>query len=121
MNQTDEWSAKVPTLIRSPKGQSLLRELAAALDAIPERRLIDEMLIDEEGGCCAIGALCRARGIDTAGMDDDGIECVAERLGVPLSLAYEVIEQNDDRYDATPEDRWRRMRRWVDRHITNEE
>lgn len=116
----DEWSRKVVAAMHSPDGQAFLREMAAALDALPERWLIECRLIDEEGDCCAIGAVCRARGIDTEGMDDDGVEYIAERLGVPWPLAAEIVNENDG-YRETPEARWQRMRRWVDRHITQEE
>lgn len=113
----DEWRRKVAEAIASPEGQAFLRELAGALDAIPGKWLIKDQLVDEEGDCCAIGAVCRARGIDTAGMDDDGINCTAERLGVPWPLVAEIAHANDG-YRETPEQRWYRMRRWVDRHIT---
>jgi hypothetical protein len=115
----DEWRRKVVAAMHSPEGQAFLRELAAALDALPDKWLIEKRLVDEEGDCCAIGAVCRARGIDTAGMDDDGMECIAERLGVPWPLACEIVDINDGRRE-TPINRWQRMRRWVDRHIAQE-
>ena len=110
------WRRTVTEAIASPEGQAFLRELAAALDALPNKWLIEEQLVAEEGDCCAIGAVCKARGIDTAGMDGDGMECVAERLGVPWPLAAEIVDRNDG-FRETPERRWQRMRRWVDRHI----
>ena len=114
------WRRTVAEAIASPEGQALLRELACALDALPDKWLIEEQLVDEEGDCCAIGAVCRARGIGTEGMDDGGMECVAERLGVPWPIVCEIVNENDG-YRETPEDRWQRMRRWVERHITKEE
>ena len=112
------WRGQVAATIRGRRGQAFLRELAAAMDAMRHRWLICDELIDEEGDCCAIGAVCKARGLDTAGMDDeDGMECVAERLGVPWPLASEIVNENDG-YRETPERRWQRMRKWVDRHIT---
>ena len=117
-DEADEWQCKLNDAMASPEGQAFLRELAAALDALPDKWLIEEQLVDEEGDCCAIGAVCKTRGLDTAGMDDeDGMECVAERLGVPWPLASEIVNENDG-YRETPERRWQRMRKWVDRHIT---
>ena len=110
----DEWFRDVANAIASPKGQAFLRELADALDALPDKALIEEELIDEEGNCCAVGAVCKARGIDATHMDS---AAVAEWLGAPLLLVAEIIDVNDG-YRETPVHRWHRMRRWVDRHIT---
>ena len=115
-----EWHRKVVAAMHSTEGQAFLREMAAALDALPGKWLIDGSLVNDDGDCCAIGAVCRARGIATAGMDDDGINCTAERLGVPWPLAAEIAYVNDG-YRETPEARWQRMRRWVDRHIAQED
>ena len=51
--------------------------------------------------------------------DGDGMECVAERLGVPWPLAAEIVNENDG-FRETPAARWQRMRKWVERHITQE-
>ena len=114
-DEADEWECKLNDAMASPEGQAFLRELAAALDALPDKWLIEEQLVDEEGDCCAIGAVCKARGIDTAGMDND-LGCVAERLGVPLPLACEIVNENDDCRE-TPDVRWHRMRKWIERKI----
>ena len=86
-DEADEWHRRLKDTIASPEGQAFLRELADALDALPDKVLIARELIDEDGDCCALGALCMARGIDPTGMDSDS-DCVAERLGVPLPLAH---------------------------------
>ena len=112
------WRARVASAIRGRRGQEFLRELAAAMDALPDKWLIAGQLVDEEGDCCAIGAVCKARGIGTAGMDADGVEYTAERLGAPWPLAAEIAYLNDYWPAETPAARWQRMRRWVDRHIT---
>ena len=114
------WRARVASAIRGRRGQEFLRELAAAMDALPDKLLIAGQLVDEEGDCCSIGAVCKARGIDTAGMDADGVEYTAEWLGAPWPLAAEIAYLNDYWPDETPAARWQRMRRWVDRHITQE-
>lgn len=120
-DEADEWCRDVANAIARPEGQAFLRELAAAMDAMPEKVLIANELIDEEGNCCAVGAVCKARGIDTEGMDGDGMDsaAVAEWLGAPLLLVAEMIDENDG-FRETPAARWQRMRQWVDRHITQE-
>ena len=115
-DEADEWLRDVANAIASPKGQAFLRELAAAMDAMPEKVLIANELVDKEGDCCTIGAACKARGIDATHMDS---AAVAEWLGAPLLLVAEIIDVNDG-YRETPVHRWQRMRQWVDRHITQE-
>ena len=109
----DEWLRDVANAIASPKGQAFLRELAAAMDAMPEKVLIANELVDKEGDCCTIGAVCKARGIDATHMDS---AAVAEWLGAPLLLVAEIIDVNDG-YRETPVHRWQRMRQWVDKRI----
>ena len=117
--EADEWFRSVADAIRSDAGQAFLRELADALDAMRDKVLIDGHLINAQGDCCALGALCRARGIDTEDMGSDA-ECVAERLGAPLPLAAEVVDQNDGYRNEIPDARWHRMRRWVEGRIRKE-
>lgn len=60
------WRAQVKSAIRGKRGQAFLRELADAMDAMPEKVLIAEELVDADGDACAIGVVCKARGIDTS-------------------------------------------------------
>jgi hypothetical protein len=90
--------------------------MLAALDAIPTKQLICEDLENLEG-CCAIGAVGRARRVDMSKLDPYDRETVARAFGVPHALACEVMYENDEggRYwlDETPERRWSRVREWV--------
>ena len=43
------WRGAVKSAIRGQRGQAFLRELLAALDAIPDKRLIAEELVDAQG------------------------------------------------------------------------
>ena len=115
-DEADAWWRDVANAIASPEGQAFLRELAHALDSLPDKALIDKELIDEEGNCCAVGAVCKARGIDATHMDSDA-DSVAERLGAPLPLVAEIIDRNDCYHNDTPEVRWQRVRRWVEKRI----
>ena len=117
-DEADAWWRDVANAIASPKGQAFLRELAAALDALPDKALIAKELIDEEGNCCAVGAVCKARGIDATHMDS---AAVAEWLGAPLLLVAEIIDRNDCYHNDTPETRWQRVRRWVDKRIRKDD
>ena len=107
------WRGAVASAIRGKRGQAFLREMLAALEARPERKLIAREL-EEDGAVCALGAVGKARGTDMSTVDPDDNEKVANVFGVPHSLACEVMYENDDYYSETPEMRFTRMRRWVE-------
>ena len=113
--QLIRWRGAVTSAIRGKRGQSFFRELLAALDALPEKRLID-IDLERDGEVCAIGAVGRARGLDMTEIDPEDHEAVADAFGLPHALACEIMYVNDDdgwhRHD-TPEERYARVREWV--------
>ena len=114
------WRGQVAATIRGRRGQAFLRELAAAMDAMPEKVLIANELIDVEGDCCTIGVVCKARGIDVSAIDIECPSSVGKAVGISHQLAAEIEYLNDYWQDETPAARWQRMRRWVDQHIVKE-
>ena len=110
---------QVASAIRGRRGQAFLRELAATLDAMPEKVLITGKLIDDNGNCCAIGVVCKARGIDVTKVDYKDPSQVAAAVGIARSLAAEIEYENDECgcFGETSQNRWQRMRRWVDRQL----
>ena len=126
------WRGRVMSAIRGKRGQALLRDLLAALDAMPEKRLTTNALVKPDGDVCALGAVCFSRGaatreemlswINEDEEDDDPIwtnETLAERLNVAECLIREIENENDEGgWNETPEQRWARMRAWVARHIS---
>lgn len=126
------WRAQVKSAIRGKRGQAFLRELAAAMDAMPEKALIKNELIDQDGHCCTIGVVCKLRGVSVEGVDYSDPESVGDLVGIAKQMAAEIEFENDecgDRYervsgsqawkhiDETPEERWQRMRKWVESQI----
>lgn len=119
------YRGSVERAIRGKRGQALLRDLLAALDAMPEKRLISGCGVDAEGDevyflerdgeACALGALARKRGIDTSEIDAENPDCVGAAFGIARSLAAEIEYENDEAnyYPETPEERWQRMRTWI--------
>lgn len=110
------WRAQVASSIRGNRGQAFLSELAAAMDAMTEKVLISEKLIDEDGDCCTMGVVCKARGLDISTIDHSDPDDVGAKIGITHQLAAEIAHWNDEMgpYEGeTPEERWSRMRAWV--------
>lgn len=108
--------------IKGKRGQAFLIEMADALDAMPVKGLIRDELVSPDGEqVCAIGAVCKAREINTEHVDYDDPEVVANLVGIAGALAAEIEWINDEcgPYDGreTPEDRWLRVRKWVAQNI----
>lgn len=112
------WSGALASAIRGKRGQAFLRELLAALDALPEKKLIAEEL--EKNGCvCALGAVGKARAIDMAPIDPEDRDRVATVFGIPYTLACQIMYENDrDNWRViTEEERFIRMRRWAEHQL----
>lgn len=115
--QLIRWRGAVASAIRGKRGQSFLKEMLTALDALPERKLIQNELI-EEGAVCAIGAVGKMRGVDMTTLDPEDHETVAAAFGIPHALACEIFWMNDEwSYRETSEARFERMRQWIDAQI----
>jgi len=129
------WRAQVASATRGKRGQKMLTDLLAALDAMPDKALIVGELeqFDADAGClnvCALGALGHARGIDMQNLDPSEPEQVAAAFDIAPQLAEEIVYMNDEyfdfeyvgnvRTDITPEKRWEKMREWVAKQITPE-
>ena len=120
------WRGAVKSAIKGKRGQAFLLETLAALDTMPEKRLITNSLHEAASGeFCTLGVVIAARGIDPAPLQDTGRYDIANALGISPALAAEIMFKNDDECSwnsrTTPERRWIRMREWVKSHIfTNE-
>ena len=140
------WRAAVRSAMRGKRGQAFLREALAALDAMPDKRLVREHLLfdgwqpvwsgqevivggDELvdsagvvmpiGSVCLLGAVGKARGMDLSGLDPEDMDTVAPAFGIADAMARELVYWNDECGDRgeTPEQRWQRMRLWVEKQI----
>ena len=113
------YRGRVASAIRGKRGQQLLREMLAALDAMPEKVLIAHEL-EKNGQYCALGVVGKSRGIALAEIDPDETEEVCRAFNIADALAREVVYMNDEAgYGVTPERRWVRMRAWVSEHLTD--
>jgi len=90
------WQANCSRSLRGKRGQAALRELEAALVALPDKRLIHGA-IEEDGQVCAVGAVVKARGLLNEASEDEYTDAVAENLlGWPRLVAWKIVELNDE-------------------------
>lgn len=118
------WRGAVRRAINGKRGQAFLREMRSALDALPEKRLARNTLVDPKHGCCAMGAVAIARGVDVSHVDPQDTDDVSRLMGIAPAMAAEIAYENDEGsvrwYDQTPEQRWQRMSDWVDSCLRGE-
>lgn len=113
----------VTSAFRGKRGQAFLKEMQAALEGLPNKRLIANNLM-HGGEVCALGAVGVARRKDMRGLkyhDQDECEAaeeIAYFFGIANSMAREIMYENDEMgYKTTPEQRYNRMLRWVESQI----
>lgn len=124
------WRGAVNSALRGKRGQAFLTELAEAMDAMPVKRLVTEEL-QADGEFCTLGVVGKARNLDMSAIDPDDSEAVAGKFGLAEAMVREIVWENDEhpgvygtRPDGstgwrreTPEERWIRMREWVESNI----
>lgn len=92
------WRGRVASALRGKRGQAFLRELAASLDAMPDKRLIAHEL-KADGDFCTLGVLGAARGIDLEQLDPEDYDQVAKAFGIAPCMAQEIVYENDEAFD----------------------
>ena len=106
------YRGSVASSIRGKRGQQLLRDMLAAMDAMPEKVLIAHAL-EADGKYCALGVVGKARGIDMTALDPEEPDQIAPAFDIAAALAREVAYINDEWGHKTQEGRWSRVRAWV--------
>lgn len=138
------WHGRVMSATRGKRGQALLREIEAALLALPTRELIADKFCTKEGEVCALGARAVAarekRGHDRRAAvesiarksramlercgyaDEEYGEAMTEDVDAADCLLKEIQFQNDEcgPWEETPQARYERMLRWVRAQIKPE-
>lgn len=136
----DQWGliryrGAVKSAIRGARGQAFLKEMVAALDAMPIKRLIADVLEGSDRvslshwgeveieSVCAIGALGRARGVAMDSIDPHDPPQVSGAFNIAEALAREIVFENDEGAGywskETPEQRFWRIRAWVASQISD--
>lgn len=112
------WRNAVERAIKGKRGQSFLREMRDALDAMHDKKLIAHKLI-QDGEVCAIGSVGVARGTRMDDLDPERPDVIAGRFGISTALVREIEFMNDEGCWnlESPQARWCRMRAWVSAQI----
>jgi len=115
------WRGIIASATRGKRGQQFFRDLVAALDAMPVKRLCANALGTEEpeGDVCALGSLCRAKGASLDEDDTEDYDKLGATFNIAPQLAQEVMWTNDEagRRTETPEERWTRVRAWAAKQV----
>jgi len=116
------WRGIVASATRGKRGQAFFRALVDALDAMPEKRLVDSELETTSGEVCALGCLGKAQGKPMQAVDTYDHDELGKLFDVAPPLAQEVMYINDEwgRRD-TPEQRWKTVRDWAAKQIKSSE
>jgi hypothetical protein len=86
---------------------------------MPEKALIAHELVDAAGSFCTLGVIGNARGMPLSDIDPEDSDQVAKLFDIAPALAKEIVFENDEACwrDETPQQRWERMREWVEEAI----
>jgi hypothetical protein len=119
------WRGMVASATRGKRGQEFFHSLINALDAMPVKELIADVVEDKDGQVCALGALGKHKGLDMSGLTSeefyDDYEAMsawaAYHFNIADCLAREVVYVNDEIFFHTPSERWQQMRKWAESQI----
>jgi hypothetical protein len=96
------WRGAVASAIRGKNGQAFLKELLAALDAMPVKELIAHEL-KADGQFCTLGVLGERRGLEMESLDVEDYEAVACAFEINEKIVQEIVYFNDEHVD---DDKW---------------
>lgn len=115
------WRGAVAAAIRGKRGQKFLKELSESMDAMQNKVIGQDSLQTIDGQYCTLGVIGLARGIDLSQIDTEDTKALGETFDIGRSLAAEIMFMNDEYVarwnNETPEERWVRMKQWVDAHL----
>jgi hypothetical protein len=97
------WRGAVQSAIRGARGQTMLRELIDALDAMGDKRLYPGSFATADGEFCTLGVLGARRGLrmdDLGDEEDCDPEDVGARFGIAKAMAAEIMWLNDEGHAA---------------------
>ena len=93
------WRGAVNSAIRGKRGQQTLREILAALDAMPVKALAAGSLVTADGEFCTLGVLGAQRGLAIDKLDPEDPEEIAKAFGIAPAMVREIVYMNDEAID----------------------
>ena len=114
------WRGAVDRAIKGMRGQAFLRELIVSLDALTEKILIADDIVDAHGSVCALGAVAKSRHI-TQPLDPENHDQLSRVFGIAPAMVREIEFMNDEYWGtATPEKRFEKIREWAIAQLAEE-
>lgn len=110
------WRGVIASATRGKRGQKFFRDLVAALDSMPVKRLVANELQTTDGEVCALGSLAKVRSAALEPSDTYDYDKLGATFDIAHQLAQEVMWENDEAgpyRGETPEQRWVRVRTWA--------
>lgn len=138
------WQIDLQRALTSKRGQRILRDIEAALLAMPEHKLVEGYIVryDEDehtGEVCAVGAYAAWQKVKQGSTWEDAFAELAEKwsgeqedewttrqlgkqIGLARTVAVELSFTNDERayWKGTDEERWQTVLDWVRKQIKPE-
>jgi hypothetical protein len=90
------WRGAVERSIRGRRGQAALKELAKAMDAMPNKVLAAESLVTHDGPFCTLGVLGQARGLNMEPLDPEDWDAAAKAFNIAPAMVREIVYENDE-------------------------
>lgn len=131
------FEANIDRALAGKRGQAILREMKAALEALPHKRLCQGRLADD-GEVCVLGALCVKRLRDTGLTFEEAVEkaereyaemdaqaladTAGSRMKLGFHLAWKTMYANDElgenyKSKTTPEKRFENVMNWINSNL----
>lgn len=133
------WDRNSRAVFVSKRGQAILRDLEAALLALPEKRLVEDTFWDTEFieeaesvrlNACVLGAYARYKGLkatELSGLNpfwdepidaNETADAISQMTPMTFTMAWNLVEQNDEYFgNYTPEQRYDAMLDWIRSHL----
>lgn len=90
------WPSIIQRSINGKRGQAFFKALRGALEALPEKQLVEDDLQRPDGAVCALGALGKMQGVALDKLEPTDVDAMAKTFGIAPTLVREVTHTNDD-------------------------
>ena len=116
------WRGAVARGFKGKRGQEFLKEAIEVMDGMEVKSISNLELGDPALGYCTLGVVGAAREMDLKSLQFAEAQTVGDAFGISGAMAAEIMFMNDEamHYDETGEERWKRMRRFLEHQLNDE-